>query len=296
MPILAPAAALGASLCWALGALLAYRPATQLGAFEVTRTQLISSSALLVVLVTALDGWQSVAWTYWPSFLVAGVVGVIFTNLAMIACLRRGGPRRMQLLVSMSAPIAALLGSLFLGESMSPFRFVGLAVAFSGLFLAILFGRRTQSRLDPVQGSLTSVMALGLFAATSHAVGLVALKPALVAGTDPVAATALRTAGASLIISVVALWPAPAFEPLTKRTAAVVLRAIVPGFIGYIVAVSLQLYALRKFDTGAAAILGSMAPVFLLPILWLTRGEPSPWSAWVGAILAVLGSSIVLVG
>jgi drug/metabolite transporter (DMT)-like permease len=95
MPILALAAALGASLCWAVGSLIAHRPATQLGAFEFTRTQLISSSALLVIIVTALNGWQRVAWAYCPSFVAASLVGVIFTNLAMIACLRRGGPRRM---------------------------------------------------------------------------------------------------------------------------------------------------------------------------------------------------------
>jgi len=296
MPILAFAAALGASLCWAVSSLIAHRPATQLGAFEFTRTQLISSSALLVVVVTALNGWQSVAWAYWPSFVIASLVGVIVTNLAMIACLRRGGPRRMQLLVSMSAPIAALLGYSFLGDSMSPRKLLGVALAFSGLFLAILFGRRGQGSFERVQGSLAIVIALGLLAAMCHAVGLVTLKPALLAGTDPLAATALRTGGAALIISVVALWPAQAFDPLTKRTPGVVLRTILPGFIGYIAAVSLQLYALRSYDAGTAAILGSMAPVVMLPMIWMTSGEPSPLSAWLGAILAVLGIGIIFAG
>jgi drug/metabolite transporter (DMT)-like permease len=132
MPLIALAAALGASLCWAVGSLIAHRPATQLGAFEFTRTQLISSFALLIAIVTAFNGWQSVSWVHWPSFVAASLIGVVFTNLAMIACLRRGGPRRMQLLVSMSAPFAALLGLLFLGESMSPRKFIGVGLAFSG--------------------------------------------------------------------------------------------------------------------------------------------------------------------
>ena len=148
MPILVLAAALGASCCWAVGSVIAHRPATQLGAFEFTRTQLISSSALLIVVVTALSGWQSVTWAYWPSYVVASLVGVIFTNLAMIACLRRGGPRRMQLLVSMSGPITTLLGFSVLGESMSLRKLLGVGLAFSGLFLAILFGRRGQSRFE----------------------------------------------------------------------------------------------------------------------------------------------------
>jgi drug/metabolite transporter (DMT)-like permease len=296
MPIIALAAALGASLCWAVGSLIAHRPATQLGAFEFTRTQLISSFALLVVIVTALNGWQSVSWVYWPSFVAASLIGVVLTNLAMIACLRRGGPRRMQLLVSMSAPFAALLGFWFLGESMSPRKLIGVGLAFSGLLLAILFGRRGQHRIEAVQGSLVVVVALGLFAALCHAVGLIALKPALLAGTDPLAATALRTGGGALVISVVALWPAEVFETLTKRTPGVVLRAILPGFIGYVAAVSLQLYALRSYDAGVVAVLSSMAPVVMLPMIWMTSDEAPPLPAWLGAILAVFGAGIIFAG
>ena len=296
MPIIALTAALGASTCWAVGSLIAHRPATQLGAFEFTRTQLISSFALLIVIVTAFDGWQSVTWAHWPSFVAASLIGVVFTNLAMIACLRRGGPRRMQLLVSMSAPFAALLGFLFLGESMSPRKLIGVGLAFSGLLLAILFGRRGQHRIEAVQGSLAVVIALGLFAAICHAVGLIALKPALLAGTDPLAATALRTGGGALVISVVALWPAEAFVTPTKRTPGVVLRAILPGFVGYVAAVSLQLYALRSYDAGIVAVLSSMAPVVMLPMIWIMSGDPPPWSAWLGAILAVLGAGIIFAG
>jgi drug/metabolite transporter (DMT)-like permease len=296
MPIIALTAALGASTCWAVGSLIAHRPATQLGAFEFTRTQLISSFALLIVIVTAFNGWQSVTWAHWPSFVAASLIGVVFTNLAMIACLRRGGPRRMQLLVSMSAPFAALLGFLFLGESMSPRKLIGVGLAFSGLLLAILFGRRGQHRIEAVQGSLAVVIALGLFAAICHAVGLIALKPALLAGTDPLAATALRTGGGALVISVVALWPAEAFVTPTKRTPGVVLGAILPGFVGYVAAVSLQLYALRSYDAGIVAVLSSMAPVVMLPMIWIMSGDPPPLSAWLGAILAVLGAGIIFAG
>jgi len=296
MPIIALTAALGASTCWAVGSLIAHRPATQLGAFEFTRTQLISSFALLIVIVTASNGWQGVTWKHWPSFVAASLIGVVFTNLAMIACLRRGGPRRMQLLVSMSAPFAALLGFLFLGESMSPRKLIGVGLAFSGLLLAILFGRRGQHRIEAVQGSLAVVIALGLFAAICHAVGLIALKPALLAGTDPLAATALRTGGGALVISVVALWPAEAFETPPKRTPSVVLGAMLPGFVGYIAAVSLQLYALRSYDAGIVAVLSSMAPVLMLPMIWIMSGDPPPFSAWLGAILAVLGAGIIFAG
>jgi drug/metabolite transporter (DMT)-like permease len=93
----------------------------------------------------------------------------------------------MQLLVSMNAPFVALLGFLLLGESMSPRKLIGVGLAFSGLLLAC---RRSQQRIEAVQGPLAVVIALGLFAAICNAVGLIALKPALLAGTAPSAATA----------------------------------------------------------------------------------------------------------
>ena len=99
-----------------------------------------------------------------------------------------------------------------------------------------------------------------------------------------------------MVLSVVALWPAETFEAPAKRTPSVVLRAILPGFIGYIAAVSLQLYALRSYDAGIVAVLSSMAPVVMLPMIWTRRGEPPPLSAWLGAILAVLGAGIIFVG
>jgi drug/metabolite transporter (DMT)-like permease len=296
MPLISLAAALGASLCWAVGYLIAHRPASQLGAFEFTRTQLISSFAVLTLIVTALNGWQSVNWMYWPSFATASLIGVVCNNLAITACLRRGGPRRMQVLSSMSAPFAALLGFLFLGETMSSRKLIGIGLAFGGLLLAILFGRRSQHHTEPVQGSLAVVIALGLFAAMCSAVGLIALKPALLAGTHPLAATALRTGGGALVISVVALWPAKLFETLTKRTPRVVLHAMLPGFIGYIAAVSLQLYALRSYEAGVVAVLSAMAPIMMLPIIWIMSGDRPPWSAWIGAILAVSGASVIFTG
>src|SRR4030081_539612 len=90
---------------------------------------------------------------------------------------------------------------------------------------SILFGRLRQHRIEPVQGSLAVVIAFGLFAAICNAVGLIAWKPALLAGTGCLAATALRTGGGALVISVVALWPAEALETPTKRTPSVVFRA-----------------------------------------------------------------------
>jgi drug/metabolite transporter (DMT)-like permease len=100
--------------------MLAHAPAKQLGAFTFTRVQLIGASGLLLLIVTMVGGWSSVSWRHWPNMATSSLIGVVLGNLSMVACLRRGGPRRTQLLMAMTAPIAAVLGYLFLGEAISP--------------------------------------------------------------------------------------------------------------------------------------------------------------------------------
>ncbi|WP_419912084.1 DMT family transporter [Hoeflea sp.] len=295
MPVFAVAAALGASCCWAAGALLAHRPATLLGPFALTRIQLGWSAALLIVVVSLLGRWQSVVWSEWFAFVVASVVGVVAANIAMFACMRRGGPRRAQLLVSMNGPIAALLGFVFLGEVISGQKLAGCAIALSGMALAILYGGNREDRLEDVRGPMAIMVGLGLLAAASNAVGLVFLKPAMLAGTDPLAANALRTAGGTLVIAIMALWNAPMFAVPEKPGLGLTLHAIAPGVLGHVVAVSLLLYAVRWMDTGIAVVLGSAAPVIMLPMIWaLTRKRPR-MLAWLGAFLAVAGTSLILI-
>ena len=164
------------------------------------------------------------------------------------------------------------------------------------MILAIAFGGSSNHRFEAIRGSLAVLIGLGLIATASNAVGLVLLKPALLGGTDPLALNALRTLGGSLTISLVALWPATAFAPEARMTPGLLLHTLTPAVLGFIIAVSLQLYALRALDAGIAVVLSSAAPVMLLPMIWATTGERPRLPAWLGALLAVAGTGLILVG
>lgn len=295
MAILATSAALGAALCWAIGAILAHGPARHLGAFEFTRIQLISSAGLLLLIATLAGAWGSVSWLHWPGFVVASLIGVLVNNLAMVACLRRGGPRRTQLLETAAAPIAMVLAWGLLGESVSPRDACGAAIALAGVMLAILH-EDPAARFEAVQGPFGTMAAFGLLSAAAQAAGLVAMKPALLAGTDPVAASAIRTGGAALVIAVIGLWPSPASAPRSVRTVRLMVRTIVPGILGYVVAVSLLLLALRNGSTTSAAVLSSTTPVLMLPMIWAVTGRRPGGAAWAGAALVVIGMGLMAAG
>lgn len=295
MSIFAMLAALGASMSWAAGSLIAYWPAVHLGAFEFTRTQLVSSAFVLALITSLMGAWSTIPWEIWPAFVISSLVGVVLSNLAMAACLSRGGPRRTQLLETASAPIAVMLGWYVLGEHISLQMLIGSGIALVGIALAIIRGSGPKTESEPLFGSLTSVVLLGILSAASQAIGLIAMKPALLAGADPVAASTLRTGGAAMIMTLLALWPAKVFTPASERTRSIVLWAVFPGILGYVIAVSLLLYALRNGSTGVAAVLGSTSPVLMLPMIWFVTGERPPSLAWIGALLVVTGTGVMLI-
>jgi len=190
----------------------------------------------------------------------------------MIECLRRGGPRRTELLLSLKAPLVAAMAYLWLGETPSGMDVLGVGVTLCGICLAVLFGGNKHSESDVTTGSMAVIVLLGIAATGFQGFGFLIMKPAMVAGTEPLAASAIRLLGAAFLVSIVALWPSKMFRGQSDLTPKLLGRTILPGFIGYGVSSSLLLYAFANFDAGVAAVLGSLSPVLVLPILWLKEG------------------------
>lgn len=294
MFILPVLAALGASFGWAAGIVLAQWPARQLGAFEFTRIQLIACSAILAAGVSGLGLWQTVRWEFWPSFAASIGIGIVLGNLAMIECLRRGGPRRTELLLSLKAPLVGVMAYLWLNETPSATDLLGAGITLSGVGVAVFFGSDERSESDVATGTLAIIVMLGIAATSFQGFGFLVMKPAMLVGTDPIAASAIRLLGAAFLISVVALWPVKAFKSQTVVTPYLLGRTILPGFIGYGVSSTLLLYAFSTFDAGIAAALGSLSPVLVLPILWLKEGILPRPQAILGAVMAVIGTSVIV--
>lgn len=295
MPPLALLAAIAAAVTWAAASLIAHGSAKQLGAVEFTRVQLTTSSLVLAAMVTAGHGWGAIPDGHMPALVVSSLIGVLLTNLAMSECLRRAGPRRTQLLLTMRTPITGLLAFAYLGEVLTPALLLGTGLMLGGILLAIIFGRGNLADhpLEAVNGSLATVVMLGLMAATCQAIGFVAIKPAMLEGMQPLAASALRTMGSAWALTTMTLVPTRRFTPPMAPTKKNMLWAIVPGLLGYVVASTLLLYAIRNGSAGVATGIASTVPVLSLPMIWLvTRKRPSP-TAWFGAALVVGGAIII---
>lgn len=301
LPILA---AIGASFGWACGIVLAQRPAQLLGAFEFTRIQLLACSVILALATTMLGYWHSIDWSYWTSFALSSAIGILLGNLAMIGCLRIGGPSRCELLLSLKAPLVSIMAYVLWTETPSLLDGLGGIVVMAGIALAILYGRNananTHAKSDQMHGSIWALLALGILAPLCQGFGFLIMKPVLMQGAEPIAISAIRLLGAAFIISVMAICltkisTSKAMANKVDLDLPLLGQTILPGFIGYGISSTLLLYAFANFDVGLAAVLGSLSPVLVLFILWVKEGQPPRKGGLFGAVLSVLGTGIIIV-
>lgn len=250
LPVLA---SIGASLGWASGIVLAQDPARRLGAFEFTRIQLIACAAIMAVTCSAFGLWPNVQWSYWPEFAASIIIGIVIGNLAMIACLRRTGPRLTELILSLKAPLVGIMAFTWLGEVPTALDLIGALIVLFGIVIAVFFetGPHAESASDTDKTGLRALFTalfLGLTATACQGFGFLVMKPAMLAGTEPLAASAIRLAGASFLVSLVALWPAAPLRGHSDLTPTLLGQTILPGLIGYGISSSLLLYAFANFD------------------------------------------------
>lgn len=227
---------------------------------------------------------------------ISGVIGIWFGDMMIFLTVDRLGPRRTSILFATNAPMQVILGVLFLGETITPVQMLGCVCVMSGAYCAIVFGKRASQihQWETVTGLLAVGVLYGLGSGLGQAIGALIAKPIMDKGTSPEASVIIRGTAALIVFWACLTLPFPnqrLKRPLTPR---IVGLMFISGMLGMSIGMSLLLYAMGKGDLGKVAILSSLSPVLLLPMLWIKTRERPAMGAWTGAALAVLG--VVLLG
>ena len=287
-----------AALCWAFGSLFSATAASQLGAFSFTRWRLFFALVLLWALAFYTGEWRSldgpsVAW-----LALSGLIGIFIGDTALFACMNRLGPRRSGVLFASHALFSALLAWVFLGETLWGWTLLGAGLLVSGVMVAIAWGRRGSEThaWESTRGPLAVGVSLGLLAALCQSVATLMIKPMMAAGMDAIAASAVRTSASFLAHA--ALWWAGAQvaqiqQRMTLKTA---FHTWASATIAMGVGMTLILQALKTGPANLVGLFSSLSPVLLLPLLWVIYRRRPALGAWCGAVMAVLGSALILRG
>ncbi|TOI18423.1 EamA family transporter [Vibrio parahaemolyticus] len=288
--------ALCAAFLWSVSSLISVIPAQHLGAFSYSRWRMGCTAVILSTMAWITGGWLSVSWEHITPMMASGLIGIFIGDTALFACLNRMGPRQAGLLFSCHAVFSTILGYFLFSESMTAIELLGSALVFSGVVMAIFFGRRGQTNnvLEEIKGNIWVGVSLGLTAAICQALGGIIAKPVMQTSVDPIAASAIRMISAFVahcLLLIVGVKVARSTQRITWRVFGI---TALNGFLAMAVGMTLILYALREGNVGMVALLSSTTPIMLLPLLWVyTKRRPNRF-AWLGAALAVIGAGILV--
>lgn len=293
--------ALGAAACWAASSLLAVSPVRHLGAFAFTRWRMLLVASMLWAVAITAGTWRSLSMDALGTLTASGLVGIFIGDTALFGAVNRLGPRRSSVLFATHAAFSACLGVVVLGERMGLQAALGAALTMAGVMSAIVLGRHKEDShaWEADHGSLRVGVALGLVAAFSQAVSTLIAKPVMSAQAggavvDPIAASAVRVSVACAAHYVILWLGVGAARAHQRPTARVLLQTALNGFIGMGLGMTFILMALQHGDVGMVAILSSVSPVLVLPLLWWHLGRAPAPGAWAGAGLTVAGTTLIL--
>ncbi|EAS42057.1 EamA/RhaT family transporter [Photobacterium profundum] len=287
--------ALGAAMLWAISSLISMVPARHLGAFAYSRWRMACVTLMLSSMAFINGGWATMTFDYVTIMMLSGVIGIFIGDTALFSCFTRIGPRRGGLLFSCHAVFSALLGIWLFNESLLGWKLIGGILVFSGIVTAIFFGQRQSDHSwEDIQGKLWVAIALGLTAALCQSLGAIIAKPVMQTSIDPIAASAVRMASAFAAHFTLRISGANIAKPTNPITLPILGMVAINGFLAMAVGMTLILYALRYGDVGMVALLSSTSPIMILPLLWVYTRRPPSLSAWIGAALAVIGTSLIV--
>jgi len=281
--------AIGVAVCWTFSALFFEKAGNRIGSLAVNIIRLAMAIVLLGIgtwvtrgMFVPLDATAG-QW-FWLS--LSGFVGFFLGDLCLFYSYTLIGSRMAQLVMTLAPPITALIGFLFLGESLMLLQTTGIAITVLGIVIAML-GKEKGEKLNfkvPFKGFL---FALG--GAVGQALGLIISKKGI-GHYDAMAATQIRafTGGLCffLLVTFMKRWGA---IRSASRDRAGIGSVLIGSFFGPVVGVALSLYAIQYTEAGVAATLMGLVPIFIIvPSAIMFREKISIYQI-IGAFVSVGG-------
>jgi drug/metabolite transporter (DMT)-like permease len=241
---------------------------------------LVASLVLGLVLLPRTGTWRRPTAGDWRLLTVCGVLWFGAYNVALNAAEQRVDAGTAAMLVAIGPLLIALVAGVTLGEGFPRPVVGGLGIAFVGVALIALPGL-----LDRTAGGNTAGVALGVVAAVTYAIGVVAQKPLLSR------LSALQVTWLACLIGTAVCLPFAGrlLDELAAADASTTAWLVYLGVFPTAVAFTTWAYALSHTTAGRMGATTYLVPPIAIGLGWLLLGETP-------AVLAVAGGVVCLVG
>src|SRR5262245_50261875 len=292
MPLIGELAALGASLCWAMGSNFFAAAGKTMGPVVLNCLRITMAAFFLTAALLVTHGSP---WPTWASgrqvllLAVSGVIGFVFGDTFYFRSILILGPGRGSTLACLAPPFTALLAIPLLGERLGPLAVLGMTLTLVGVAWTVSDHARIEEH-EHFKGSLAVGLAAGALGALGQAGGFVLSKMALREGLDALSATVVRvtvSAACVWILAIASLDVRRTFRALRHRSAN--LSMIGGAFCGPFLGVTLSLFAVAHTEAGVAAAIASFYPIPTIFISRRVHAERVTARTVVGALIAIAG-------
>jgi drug/metabolite transporter (DMT)-like permease len=295
-------AAFGTALCWTFGSQFFEAAGKRVGAMSVNLIRLVMALVLFIILITVRDGtpfptdFSLHAW-FWLG--LSGFIGFALGDLFLFKAFVEIGPRISMLIMTLTAPISAILGLTFLNEDYLLIQWLGMTITLGGISIVILEKSNTKKSRKKVRTITFSGVLFAFFGTFGQASGYILSKYGMTTYDgylDPFAATQIRviagTIGFMFIITFRKSWK-NVYKTVKHKSA--MMFTFGGAFVGPFLGVSLSLLALHYITAGVASTITALVPILIIPSVVIFGKEHVSIRAIVGAIIAVVGVFLLFI-
>jgi drug/metabolite transporter (DMT)-like permease len=284
--------ALSSALTWALGVILLRRSGESLPPFELNLFKNCFGLLLMIPTLLIFSSLEIPAYTISEWFIVfaSGLLGIALADTLYLQALNAMGASRTGIVASLFAPFVILLSTLFLGERMAAWQWLGFFLVIMGVLLVTW--RVNRSEVDSAH--VRKGAFLGAAAMFFMAVGVVMVKDIL--ETQPFLWTlnlrmAGGVAGMFVFILVRGRWASTIASYRRPQPWGTVLTA---SFLAAYLSLMMWLAGYKLIDASVAAVLNETNGAFIIILAWLMLGEKISRRKLAGISLTLSGVLVMI--
>ncbi|MEO8387789.1 DMT family transporter [Polaromonas sp.] len=218
--------------------------------------------------------------------MALGATGIFTYNLLFFTALSVLPAGRTSLIIALNPVVTLMLAAAFLGDRLSPTRWLGVALALLGVWIVVTRGDLSQIAQSLGKGELS------MFGAVCAWAVYTLLGRKLLQGLSPVLATLWAAIWGTLFLGLLALRDIPAVHA-ESFTPEVWAGLVFLGVLGTAVAFVWYYEGLRQLGAARTVVFNNLVPVFGVLLGWLILGEPLSVSLLAGGALAIFGVFMV---